>query len=246
MDRSPCRGCHLEFKDKNNPECESCNAKTAYVEKMSSRPSEPFKTEIIKKEKKMQKTQKVKIEKPKTKMCKKCGKVKVLTDFSINNNKPDGLDYMCRLCRSEYKKAWVLKKKENASKREARAIFKKSLETVPQSGVYTEHPDPEEKPMPAPEKIFVSDYLTKTQFQIVTVCDEIKKMLLDKNRKYGDSAIHPQRIFSKADPEQQILIRLDDKLSRWASCQEDDTEDIITDMIGYLVLLKIVRAKTND
>ena len=36
-------------------------------------------------------------------------------------------------------------------------------------------------------------------------CDAIKAMLLDKNAKYGDSAMRPRRIFSRADHlEQQI------------------------------------------
>ena len=40
--------------------------------------------------------------------------------------------------------------------------------------------------------------MTDTQEQIVNLCDEIKEMLLEKNRKYGDSALNPVRIFSKA------------------------------------------------
>ena len=64
-------------------------------------------------------------------------------------------------------------------------------------------------------------------------------MLLDKNRRYGDSALNPVRIFSKATSSEQILVRLDDKLSRLRSSQLDDDEDVINDLIGYLILLKI-------
>lgn len=84
----------------------------------------------------------------------------------------------------------------------------------------------------------------KTQEQIVAVCDEIKELLLAKNRKYGDSAINPVRIFSKADPLEQINVRLDDKLSRLASRQNDEDEDVELDLIGYLILKRVARRKT--
>jgi hypothetical protein len=78
-----------------------------------------------------------------------------------------------------------------------------------------------------------------TQDSIVKHCEDIKQMLLDKNRRYGDSALNPIRIFSKATSSEQILVRLDDKLSRLRSSQLDDDEDVINDLIGYLILLKI-------
>ena len=56
--------------------------------------------------------------------------------------------------------------------------------------------------------------LSDTQSQITIVCDDIKELLLEKNRKYGDSALNPNRIFSKADAVEQILVRIDDKLNR--------------------------------
>ena len=53
-----------------------------------------------------------------------------------------------------------------------------------------------------------------TQTLISATCDEIKEMLLAKNRRYGNSALEPVRIFSKASAYEQILVRLDDKLSQ--------------------------------
>lgn len=76
----------------------------------------------------------------------------------------------------------------------------------------------------------------------MSVCDGIKEMLLAKNANYGDSATDPVRIFSKASPEEQILCRIDDKLSRIVRGSAMG-EDVIDDLIGYLVLLKIVRGK---
>lgn len=80
-----------------------------------------------------------------------------------------------------------------------------------------------------------------TQLEINQTCEEIKELLLDKNRKYGDSALNPSRIFSRASPVEQLLVRIDDKLNRiqkGAGLVGTD-EDVIQDLIGYLVLLKI-------
>jgi hypothetical protein len=91
------------------------------------------------------------------------------------------------------------------------------------------------------------DQLTDTQAQIALVCDDIKDLLLEKNRKYGDSALNPNRIFSKADAVEQILVRIDDKLNRiqkGAGLLAND-EDVVSDLIGYLVLLKIALKRAN-
>ena len=81
---------------------------------------------------------------------------------------------------------------------------------------------------------------------IERVCDNIKSLLLEKNAHYGDSALNPTRVFSRASPVEQILVRIDDKLSRIqkGSGFMGGGEDVIVDLIGYLVLLKI--AIEND
>lgn len=53
-----------------------------------------------------------------------------------------------------------------------------------------------------------------TQIEIEKTCDEIKQLLLEKNRKYGDSALNPVRIFAKSDATEQLKVRIDDKLNR--------------------------------
>ena len=83
--------------------------------------------------------------------------------------------------------------------------------------------------------------LAQTQVDIATVCDEIKELLLEKNRLYGDSATNPVRVFSKADPTEAILIRMDDKLSRIRNMNRDDTEDAYLDLLGYLVLYRVAK-----
>ena len=90
--------------------------------------------------------------------------------------------------------------------------------------------------------------LTDTQSQISAICDDIKELLLYKNRKYGNSALKPVRIFSKSDSVEQILVRIDDKLNRiqQGAGLLDEDEDVIVDLIGYLVLLKIALAQRSD
>jgi len=68
---------------------------------------------------------------------------------------------------------------------------------------------------------------------------EIAEMLIKKNISYGNSALNPVRIFSKADPKEQLMVRLDDKLSRIKNQESFPGDNDIDDMIGYLVLYKI-------
>ena len=90
--------------------------------------------------------------------------------------------------------------------------------------------------------------LNKTEIRISEVCDDIKELLIHKNRKYGDSALKPNRIFSKCSATEQLLVRIDDKLNRimkGAGLLAND-EDVVNDLIGYLVLLKISMASDQN
>lgn len=72
-------------------------------------------------------------------------------------------------------------------------------------------------------------------------CDALKALLLEKNVAYGSSIFEPVRIFSKADTEEQILTRIDDKISRIQRGKEYQNDDTVTDLVGYLLMLKIYR-----
>lgn len=78
--------------------------------------------------------------------------------------------------------------------------------------------------------------LTESQKKIVEICDGMKDLLLYKNKKYGDSALHPKNIFYKGDATNSIKIRLDDKLGRVVNSEETRVNDV-ADIIGYCVLL---------
>lgn len=78
--------------------------------------------------------------------------------------------------------------------------------------------------------------------QVESVTREIAELLKAKNRAYGDSALNPVRIFSRTDSAEQIRVRIDDKLSRMARGSASG-EDVILDLMGYLVLLRIAEGK---
>ena len=76
--------------------------------------------------------------------------------------------------------------------------------------------------------------------QVREVLHEIEELLISKNAKYGNSALEPIRVFSQLSEKEGLLIRIDDKLKRIKNGSLDrDDEDVINDLIGYLVLLKI-------
>ena len=63
------------------------------------------------------------------------------------------------------------------------------------------------------------DEVTGVRKAIIEECNAIMEHLLAKNKAYGNSALNPVRIFSKASTLEQINVRLD--------------------LIGYLVLYRI-------
>ena len=75
--------------------------------------------------------------------------------------------------------------------------------------------------------------------QVGVVLDEIRELLIAKNKKYGNSALEPLGVFSQLSAKEGLLVRIDDKLKRIknGSLKRDD-EDVINDLIGYHVLLK--------
>jgi hypothetical protein len=79
--------------------------------------------------------------------------------------------------------------------------------------------------------------------EIADACDEIKQLLLEKNVAYGNSALSPIRIFSKAETNEQLYVRIDDKLNRLKNNQSYPGDNDVDDLIGYLVLLKVANQR---
>ena len=84
-----------------------------------------------------------------------------------------------------------------------------------------------------------------TADDIRRVVRRVEAMLIEKNAQYGDSALNPVRIFSRADPAEQIKCRIDDKLSRIARGSALDDEDVVLDLAGYCILLLIARDRAG-
>ncbi len=72
--------------------------------------------------------------------------------------------------------------------------------------------------------------------------DEMKQSL---RRAIVNSALEPARIFSTADSAEQLKVRIDDKLNRVKNNQGYAGDNDIDDLIGYLVLYKIAKAKID-
>jgi hypothetical protein len=81
----------------------------------------------------------------------------------------------------------------------------------------------------------------RSRSKISQTIEEIETFLLEKNDQYGDSALKPIRVFSKADANEQIRVRIDDKINRLVqgNANIESDEDVVKDLIGYLILLLI-------
>lgn len=90
-----------------------------------------------------------------------------------------------------------------------------------------------------PSKKIDTNPQNQTEKEIVEVCEQIKELLILKNRSYGNSALDPVRIFAQSDNREQLRVRIDDKLSRFARGGAYPGDNDIDDLIGYLVLLKV-------
>ena len=73
---------------------------------------------------------------------------------------------------------------------------------------------------------------------IEEVCNNMRDFLIEKNKRYGNSALNPIRIFNKASTTTSLLCRLDDKLSRIKNSDELRKNDAV-DLAGYIILLCI-------
>ena len=75
--------------------------------------------------------------------------------------------------------------------------------------------------------------------RIRTKCSELAEFLVQKNKSYGDSALKPVGIFSRGRASDLIRARIDDKLNRIRNAPEAFGEDVVKDLLGYLVLYEL-------
>lgn len=96
------------------------------------------------------------------------------------------------------------------------------------------------------DRLFAKAERAPNGFDILSECVALAEMLIDKNVAYGDSALAPLTVFAHGlDAEAQILVRLDDKLSRLARGSAAG-EDTTKDLLGYLILLRLARQKKHQ
>lgn len=76
--------------------------------------------------------------------------------------------------------------------------------------------------------------------------NEMIDFLIEKNRKYGNSALNPIRFTSSSSKVEQLFVRIDDKLNRLVNRQNDDDEDILLDLSGYFILLLVCYSITKE
>lgn len=155
------------------------------------------------------------------KTCKKCGLSKLLSAFYKNKNSKDGHENICKACR-----------RKQAKQRKIDKLVAETLTT-------TERQILNSKGRSKGVSVNKHDGIM-SQKLIIKECDQIKEMLLQKNAEYGDSALNPLRLFSTAPTNEQIRVRIDDKLSRLRNQREKViVEDTVADLIGYLILLRV-------
>ena len=81
-----------------------------------------------------------------------------------------------------------------------------------------------------------SSFSSKLDREVKAISDLLKS----KNKAYGNTALNPTNIFSKLNATEAICARIDDKLARIGNKGiNDETEDTVDDLIGYLLLLKM-------
>jgi hypothetical protein len=89
---------------------------------------------------------------------------------------------------------------------------------------------------------FIPNKPTEVLEEVLSVAAEVRHMLLLKNKSYGNSALEPIKIFSKSDADDQIKVRIDDKLNRIRNQESYPGDNDIFDLIGYLLLLVVSKS----
>jgi hypothetical protein len=96
--------------------------------------------------------------------------------------------------------------------------------------------------------------LTPLQKRIASQSHRILDLLLRKNRDYGSSVFLSPEFAPEMSPESAVRVRLGDKTARIrnllassdASVASESIDDTIDDMIGYLILWRVIREAGSD
>jgi hypothetical protein len=161
--------------------------------------------------------------------CSKCSKYPVAATTERTH---PGTESWCAHCR----RVDAMRRNGSSPAHKTKAPKKASTRaTKPTAAIAVNHPVAPESSAAVVEAP-ASDFAAKVRSELAQIGD----MLIEKNKAYGNSALEPVRVFSRATPIEQLLVRIDDKLSRLAR-GSDAGEDVELDLVGYLVLLRIAR-----
>lgn len=83
-----------------------------------------------------------------------------------------------------------------------------------------------------------------TEVRIIEECNAIRDLLISKNRKYGNS-VFDSGVFN-ISPVVAIKARIQDKLNRLKNDKDNEDEDVILDLLGYFILLRIAVKEDNS
>jgi len=69
---------------------------------------------------------------------------------------------------------------------------------------------------------------------------DLSQLLTERHKHHGNAVFEPQAVFSTASAQERICIMLDYKLSRYQQGTTELKGENLNDLIGYLILLKIM------
>ena len=105
---------------------------------------------------------------------------------------------------------------------------------------------PEQGTILVPNELLQMIQLAPEGQQILTVCIDLAAFLAQKNYAYGNGVFEPVNVFSKLNPEEQLRVRMDDKIKRIQMGREFGNEDSLRDLLGYLVLYFVLKSRSKD
>ena len=88
----------------------------------------------------------------------------------------------------------------------------------------------------------VASTATDLQFsaRLALVFDHLARLLEERHRHHGNAVFEPEGVFSDASPKERILVMLDYKLARYRQGSSELRGENLDDMLGYLLLLKMM------
>ena len=83
------------------------------------------------------------------------------------------------------------------------------------------------------------------QDKIRKKCDQIRDLLIEKNKSQGNS-VFDRGVLFEVDPMYAIQARINDKLNRIKSKETYMSENDLMDLTGYLILLQVHIDEVNN